>query len=75
MYMTLDRPVNPKQVVTGVENIAQFREFYVTAAALEALRKGEPVPSGTVGRDPRTVRRPVPGRRLSRGRGDSLGAS
>ena len=48
MYMTLDRPVNPRPAVAGVENSAQYREYYVTPPAIEALRKGEPVPSGTV---------------------------
>src|SRR5690242_991221 len=48
MYLTLDRPVNPNQSVVGVENIAQFREYYVTRPAIDALRKDEPVPSGTV---------------------------
>jgi len=48
MYLTLDRPVNPNQSVVGVDNIPQYREYYVTSPALEALRKDNPVPSGTV---------------------------
>src|SRR5215467_829458 len=47
-YMTLDRPVNPNQTVVGVDNIPQFREYYVTPSAIEALRRNEPLPSGTV---------------------------
>jgi hypothetical protein len=48
MYMTLDRPVNPSQSVAGVDNIPQYREYYVNRPTIEALRKNEPVPSGTV---------------------------
>jgi Cytochrome P460 len=48
IYMTKDRPVNPKSPRTGLENVAQSREHYVTPATLDALRKGEPIPSGSV---------------------------
>jgi hypothetical protein len=37
LYTTVDRADNK-----------QFREFYTSAAALEAAKKGEPLPSGTV---------------------------
>ena len=37
LFTTVDRPDNK-----------QFREFYTSAAALDAARKGEPLPSGTV---------------------------
>jgi len=37
LYMTLDRADNK-----------QYREVYTSAAALEAAKKGEPLPSGTV---------------------------
>jgi hypothetical protein len=37
LFTTVDRPDNK-----------QFREFYTSAAALEAAKKGEPLPSGTV---------------------------
>ena len=37
MYGTLDR-----------YDIKQYRELYSTAAAVDAIRKGEPIPSGTV---------------------------
>jgi len=47
LYMTANRPVNPNSRMAGPENIAQYREYYVTAAAIEALRKGDPAPSGT----------------------------
>jgi hypothetical protein len=48
IYATLDRPVSARPSATGHENTAQYREHYVTAAAIEALRKGEPAASGTV---------------------------
>jgi hypothetical protein len=48
IYTTVDRAVSAKPPTAGLENTAQFREHYVTAAALEAMRKGEPTPSGTV---------------------------
>ena len=47
LYMTANRPMNPNSRMAGPENIAQYREYYVTAAAIEALRKGDPAPSGT----------------------------
>lgn len=47
MYMSVNRPVNPKSS-TGLENIARADDFYITPAALEALRRGEPTPNGTV---------------------------
>jgi len=47
LYMTANRPINPNSRMAGPENIAQYREYYVTAAAIEALRKGDPAPSGT----------------------------
>ena len=37
LYQTLDRPDNK-----------QYRELYATPAAIEAVRKGQPIPSGTV---------------------------
>jgi Cytochrome P460 len=37
MFTTVDRPDNK-----------QFREFYTSAAALDAAKKGQPLPSGTV---------------------------
>jgi len=37
LYQTLDRPDNK-----------QYRELYATPAAVEAVRKGQPIPSGTV---------------------------
>ena len=37
LFTTVDRPDNK-----------QFREFYTSAAALDAAKKGEPLPSGTV---------------------------
>ena len=37
LFTTVDRADNK-----------QFREFYTSAAALEAAKKGEPLPSGTV---------------------------
>jgi Cytochrome P460 len=37
MYATVDRPDNK-----------QYRELFTSAAALEAARKGEPLPAGTV---------------------------
>ena len=37
LFTTVDRPDNK-----------QFREFYTSAAALEAAKKGQPLPSGTV---------------------------
>ena len=37
LYQTLDRPDNK-----------QYRELYATAAAVEAVRKGQPIPYGTV---------------------------
>jgi hypothetical protein len=37
LFTTVDRPDNK-----------QFREFYASAAALEAAKKGEPLPDGTV---------------------------
>jgi hypothetical protein len=37
LFTTVDRPDNK-----------QFREFYTSAAALDAARKGEPLPDGTV---------------------------
>jgi hypothetical protein len=37
MYYSFDRP-----------DVKQYRETYVTPAAIDALNKGEPVPSGTV---------------------------
>jgi hypothetical protein len=37
LFTTVDRPDNK-----------QFREFYTSAAALEAAKKGEPLPDGTV---------------------------
>ena len=37
LFTTLDRPDNK-----------QFREFYASAAALDAAKKGEPLPDGTV---------------------------
>ncbi len=37
MYATLDRPDNK-----------QFREFYTSRAAIDAAKKGQPLPSGTV---------------------------
>ena len=48
MYMTINRPVRPNASVAGGENSAQFREHYVTLPAIEALRSGQPFPSGTV---------------------------
>lgn len=47
LYMTANRPVNPNLRMAGPENIAQYREYYVTAAAIEALRKGDSAPNGT----------------------------
>ena len=37
LFTTVDRPDNK-----------QFREFYATPAAIEAAKKGQPLPSGTV---------------------------
>jgi hypothetical protein len=37
MYMPLDRA-----------DLKEFREYYITAAAVEAAKKGQPIPSGTV---------------------------
>src|SRR5262245_53825863 len=37
LFTTVDRPDNK-----------QFREFFTSAAALDAARKGEPLPNGTV---------------------------
>jgi len=37
LYQTLDRP-----------DSKQYRELYASAAAIEAVRKGQPIPSGTV---------------------------
>jgi hypothetical protein len=37
LFTTVDRPDNK-----------QFREFYTSAEALDAAKKGEPLPSGTV---------------------------
>jgi plastocyanin len=37
LYQTLDRPDNK-----------QYRELYATPAAIEAVRKGKPIPAGTV---------------------------
>ena len=37
LYQTLDRP-----------DTKQYRELYATPAAVEAVRKGQPIPSGTV---------------------------
>jgi plastocyanin len=37
LYQTLDRP-----------DTKQYRELYTTPAAIEAVRKGQPIPSGTV---------------------------
>jgi hypothetical protein len=37
LYQTLDRPDNK-----------QYRELYATPAAIEAVRKGKPIPVGTV---------------------------
>jgi|SRR5262245_17631196 len=48
MYMTINRAVRPNASKTGGENVAQLREHYTTPAAIEALRKGQPIPSGTV---------------------------
>ncbi len=48
MYTTVDRPVSARPSTTGLENTAQFRKHYATAAAINALRMGEPIPSGTV---------------------------
>lgn len=48
LYMTVDVPLRSTTSPTGQERIAEYREHYVTAGAMEALRKGAPVPSGTV---------------------------
>ena len=48
MCATIERPVSRRPSTTGLENTAQYREHYVTAAAIEAMREGEPAPSGTV---------------------------
>ena len=48
MYTTLDRPASLKPSATGLENAAQYHKFYATAAAIKALRGGEPIPSGAV---------------------------
>jgi len=48
LYTTVNRPVRPTSTATGGENSAQLREHYVTVGTIEALRKGLPVPSGTV---------------------------
>ena len=37
LYQTVDRP-----------DLKQFRELYATAAAVEAAKKGQPLPNGTV---------------------------
>ena len=37
LYQTLDRP-----------DAKQYRELYAPAAAVEAVRKGQPIPHGTV---------------------------
>src|ERR1700704_455497 len=37
MYFSFDRP-----------DTKQYRDIYITPAAIDALKKGEPVPSGTV---------------------------
>src|SRR5688572_33476670 len=37
LYQTLDRPDNK-----------QYRELYAPASAIEAVRKGQPIPHGTV---------------------------
>ena len=47
MYMTVNRAVNPMSAA-GLENIARVDDFYITPAAVHALRRGELVPSGTV---------------------------
>jgi len=50
-----DKVAFPKDYATGVmyashdlADVKEFREFYVTPTALEAARKGQPLPSGTV---------------------------
>jgi hypothetical protein len=48
MYTTLDQPANQKPSPTRLENAAQYRKFYATAATIKALRSGEPIPSGAV---------------------------
>ena len=48
VYMTANLPVNPNSRMTGPEHIVQYREYYAATAAIEALRQGVPVPSGTV---------------------------
>jgi hypothetical protein len=48
MYTTLDRPARLKPSATGLENAAQYRKFYATAAAIKALRNREPISSGAV---------------------------
>ncbi len=48
LYMTVDVPLRTTSSATGQERLAEYREFYATPAALAALRKGAPVPSGTV---------------------------
>jgi Cytochrome P460 len=48
LYTTVNRPARPTSGAAGGENSAQFREHYATPAAIEAVRKGLPVPSGTV---------------------------
>jgi hypothetical protein len=48
MYMTTDVPLRATASATGQERLAEYREFYITPAALRALRNGMPVPSGTV---------------------------
>jgi hypothetical protein len=47
LYRSVDFPRPPKPTVTG-ERLAEYREYFVTAGALEALRNGMPIPSGTV---------------------------
>jgi len=48
LYTTVNRPVRPGSSAAGGENSAQFREHYATPAAIEAVRNGQPIPSGTV---------------------------
>ena len=48
LYATVNRPVRPGSSAAGGENSAQLREHYATPAAIEAVRSGRPVPSGTV---------------------------
>ncbi len=68
LYTTVDRPDNK-----------QYRELYGPAAALDAAKKGEPLPSGTVltmvqyaaKLDPRAIRKRTPTGASSRPTGSS----